>query len=218
MRAIINAPKPQNVSQLKAFLGLLNYYCKFLPNLAATLSQFYNLLEKGKAWVWEEVHDSCFSKAKSVLQSPQLLAHYSSKDDLILTCDASSYGLGAVLAYKYSNSTQKPIAYASMTLSKTENKYSQTDKEALALVWAVKKFHQYLAGRSFYIFTDHKPLIYLFSKTKGIPTLASGRIQRWALTLSSYQYKIVHRPGKEISNADGLSRLPLPKSHSVGYP
>ena len=72
--------------------------------------------------------------------------------------------------------------------------------------------------RSFYIFTYHKPLIYLFSKTKGIPTLESGRIQRWALTLSSYQYKIVHRPGKEIFNADGLSRLPLPKSHSVGYP
>ena len=106
--------------------------------------------------------------------------------------------------------SERPIRYASRTLTAAERNYTQVDKEALAIVYGVKYFHQYLYGRRFLICSDHKPLIYLFAEQRGIPDTASARVQRWALTLSGYQYSIVHRPGDQIGNVDGLSRLPVP--------
>ena len=111
-----------------------------------------------------------------------------------------------------SDGSEQPIAYTSRSLSVAERKYSQLEKEGLAIVVAIKKFHQFLHGRPFTIFSDHQPLKYLFDESKQVPILASGRIQRWALLLSSYQYKIQYRPGKQLGNADALSRLPLPES------
>ena len=91
-------------------------------------------------------------------------------------------------------------------------RYSQLDKEALAIVFGVKRFHQYIFGRKFSIVSDHKPLQYLLNENRSIPAMASARLQRWALTLSAYQYTIAYRPGEKIANADGLSRLPLPEA------
>jgi hypothetical protein len=106
--------------------------------------------------------------------------------------------------------TEKPIAFASRTLTAAEKKYSQLDKEGLAMVFAVKKFHQFLYDRRhFTIYTDHKPLLGIFSSERAIPQMASSRIQRWALTMLTYEYDVIFRPGKENSNADALSRLPL---------
>ena len=99
--------------------------------------------------------------------------------------------------------------YASHTLNTAERNYSQIDREGLALIFAVKKFHKYLAGRHFTLVTDHKPLLGLFGEGKSIPEHASARVQRWAITLSAYSYTLQHRPGRENS-ADSLSRLPLP--------
>ena len=113
------------------------------------------------------------------------------------------------------NGTEQPIAFTSRSLSKAELKYAQLDKEGLAIIHGVKKFHQYLFGRSFIICSDHKPLQYIFSETRPIPNLASARLQRWALTLSAYKYQIRYKPGKDNSNADVLSRLPLPESPST---
>ena len=93
-------------------------------------------------------------------------------------------------------------------MTAAEQKYYQLDKEALAIVFGVKKHHQYLYGRRFELKTDHKPLIHIFSESKATPTMASGRIQRWALTLGAYSYNIQYRKGEENSNADALSRLP----------
>ena len=104
---------------------------------------------------------------------------------------------------------EQPISYASRTLTSAKKKYSQLDKEALAVVYGVTKFHQYLYGRDFTLFTDHKPLTYLFSSDRAVPQMASSRLQRWALTLSSYRYSVVFRRGRDDSNADALSRLPL---------
>ena len=105
--------------------------------------------------------------------------------------------------------SEKPITFISRTLSIAEKKYSQLEKEALAIVFAVKKLHQYLYGRSLIIYSDHQPLKYLLNEARQIPVMASSRIQRWALTLSGYQYTIQHRPGAQMANADAFSRLPL---------
>ena len=102
----------------------------------------------------------------------------------------------------------RPIAYASRTLSSAEKKYCQLEKEGLAIVYGVKKFHQYLYGRKFTIFSDHQPLKYLFSESHQTSMMASSRIQRWALTLSAYDYTIQYRPGSKLGNADALSRVP----------
>ena len=102
-----------------------------------------------------------------------------------------------------------PIAFASHSLAPAEKHYSQIDKEALAIIFGVKHFHQYLFGRHFMIKSDHKPLQHLLGERKGIPVMASARVQRWALTLSAYNYTVQHVPGKDNANADVFSRLPL---------
>ena len=216
VRAIVKAPAPNNVTQLKAFLGMLNYYAKFLPNLSSKLTPLYRLLQKNTPWSWGEEQRQAFQQAKVALTSAKVLVHYDPSQKLILSCDASPYGVGAVLSHKLEDGTEHPVAFASRSLSPAE-KYAQLDKEGLAIVFGVRHFHHYLLGRRFTIYSDHKPLQYLFSEDKAIPTMASSRIQRWALTLSAYDYDIVFKPGSQHANADVLSRLPLPE-HPTSVP
>ena len=210
LKAVKNAPYPQNVTELKAYLGLLTYYSKFLPNMATTLSPLYRLLRNNVKWQWTSAEAKAFQESKDLLTSNTLLVHFNPLHKLTLMCDASPYGVGAVLSQIDEQGIERPVAYASRTLSQPEKNYSQLEKEALALIFGTKRFHNYLYGRCFTLYTDHKPLQGLLNESKAIPTLASARIQRWALTLATYQYKIVYKKGSEISNADGLSRLPLP--------
>ena len=198
--AITHARRPNNVFELRSFLGLINFYSKFLPNLSSVLSPLYQLLHKSRRWQWEKDQDRAFTEAKLLLKSHCLLTHYDCSNHLTLACDASPYGVGAVLSHKFDDGDEKPIAYVSRTLNKTELKYAQIGKESLAIIFGITKFHKYLVGRKFTIYTDHKPLMYLFGENKGIPMTASARVTRWAL---------LYKPGKELANADGLSRLPL---------
>ena len=210
VRAIVEAPSPRNVSQLKSFLGMLNYYGKFLPNLSTCLAPLYSLLQKRAHWSWGAEQNKAFQESKSMLTSSCILTHYDPTKPLILACDASPYGVGAVLSHKLGED-ERPIAFASRSMASAEKNYSQIDKETLAIVFGVKHFHQYLFGLPFTIKLDHKPLQYLFGEKKGIPVMASARVQRWALTLSAYNYKVQYVPGKDHANADVFSRLPLPE-------
>ena len=163
----------------------------------------YLLLQKDTPWHWGEAQNMAFEKAKEILSSDALLTHYDPEKELTLTCDASPVGVGAILSHG-----EKPIAYASRTLSPAERNYSQIDREGLGIIFGVKKFHKFLFGRCFTLITDHKPLLGLLGEHKPIPEHASPRVQRWAITLAAYDYVLKHRPVIENS-ADGLSRLPL---------
>ena len=131
-----------------------------------------------------------FEKAKELLKSAELLVHFDPEKELILASDASDYGVGAVLSHRMENETEHPIGYVSRSLNNAERSYSTLEKESLATIFRVKKFHQFLYGHSFTIKTEHKPLEGLLNEKKRIPTLAAPRIQRWALTLSAYEYRI----------------------------
>ena len=133
---------------------------------------------------------------------------------LRLAGDTSAYGIGAVLSHLYHDGIERPIAYASRTLTSSERNYTQLEKEALSLVFGIKKFHPYIYGREFQLLTDHKPLTTILGPKAGIPSLAAARLQRWALLLSSYQYQIQYKSTQTHSNADGLSRLPVKTDQS----
>lgn len=138
------------------------------------------------------------------------MAHYDPDKPLKLACDASQYGVGAVIFHVYADGSAKPIAYASRTLSNAEKGYSQLEKEALAIIFGVKKFHSYLYGRLFTLVTDHKPLQTILGSKTGIPTIAAARLQRWAVALSAYTYDLIFKRSSENAEADFCSRLPLP--------
>ncbi|KRY59721.1 Transposon Tf2-9 polyprotein [Trichinella britovi] len=208
VQAIQDAPTPKNKQQLQAFLGLLNFYHSFLKNKATVAEPLHRLLDKNARWTWTGKHKKAFIDVKRLLSSDAVLTHYDGKKPLVLVCDASPHGIGAVLCHKLSSTQEIPIAFYSRTLSATERNYAQIDKEALAVIAGVKKFHEYLYGRQFTIITDHKPLLGLFVPKKETPQILSPRILRWSILLNAYDYTINYRPGKEIANADALSRMP----------
>ncbi|KAJ8356082.1 hypothetical protein SKAU_G00188760 [Synaphobranchus kaupii] len=209
-KAIMEAPAPQNVSQLRSYLGLLNYYGKFIPNLSSQLRPLHQLLCHGSAWQWTPQCEAAFVQTKKALLESDVLTHFDPALPIQLACDASPYGVGAVISHILPNGEERPIAFASRTLSHAESNYAQIEREALGIVFGVRKFHQYLFGRKFILLTDHRPLTKIFGSHTGIPSLAAGRMQRWALLLSAHDYEIRYRKAELHANADGLSRLPLP--------
>ena len=166
---------------------------------------------------WEctnECVQAC-QKAKKLLASSEVLAHYDASKPVILVVDISSHGLGAVISHQIDNSEERPIAYASRTLTSAERNYSMIEKEALAIVLGIKRIHQYLYGRRFTVLTDHKLLTLILGPKKGIPVLAAWRIQKWAIQLSAYQFDIKYRSADQNGNADTLSQFPLETSEQV---
>lgn len=212
VKAMLAAPTPQDAAQVKAFVGMANYYARFSPNLATKLAPLYAISGSASKFEWNKECDEAFSEVKKLIASDRVLAHYDPALKLMLTCDASSVGVGAVLLQVYPDDTTRPISFASQKLKKEQLNSSVIQKEAFAIFWAVNKFNQYLWGNEFILLTDHKPLVALFGENKGIPQMAAGRLQRWALFLSGFKYVIRYVKGKDNAGANGLSRLPIESS------
>ncbi|XP_037977694.2 uncharacterized protein K02A2.6-like [Plutella xylostella] len=206
IKPILNMTEPRTVSELRSFLGMVNFYGKFIRNLSTHVAPLNDLLKKNNKWSWGNKEKRAFETVKQMLLSCDVLAHYDSARPLVVTCDASAHGLGAVLTQPDAAGAERPVAYASRALTQPERNYSQIHKEALAIIYAVKKFHQYLFGREFLLRTDHKPLLSIFNPEAAIPSMTTSRMQRWALTLSAYNFKIEYiSTDKNI--ADALSRM-----------
>ena len=208
--AIKDMPATDNVATLLSFLGLANYYQSFIKKLYDLRAPLNEILKKDKKWRWMPECQTAFDQIQKALTSNLFLMHCDQKLEIIVTSDASSYGVGACILHKMPDGTKKPIAHASRTLLQAEKYYSKIEKEALGIIFAVTKFHRYLYSRLFTLQTDHKPLITIFGSKKGQPIYTANRLLRWGTILLNYNFKIEYLPSKQISHADGLSRL-VPK-------
>jgi transposase InsO family protein len=207
IRAIATMPAPTTVTTLRSFLGLANYYQSFVPNMRSIRHPLDNLLKKDAEWSWSKACQQAFDSIRGILKSDLLLTHYDPAVEVIVAADASEHGVGAVIQHRWSNGQIKAIAHASSSLMPAEQNYSQIEKEGLALIFAVKKFHKYIYGRHFTLLTDHRPLLSIFGSKKGIPVHSANRLQRWAAALLAYDFKIEYRKSTEFGQADALSRL-----------
>lgn len=208
-QAVKDMKEPSNVSELRSFLGMVNQLGKFIPNLAEKDKPLRDLLSTKNMWYWGHDQQKAFHNLKQELSSPPVLQLYNPNKPLKISADASSFGLGAVMLQKEGD-VWSPVAYASRSLTPTEQRYAQVEKEALALTLACERFNDFILGLHFELETDHKPLVSLLGG-QALDALPP-RIQRFRMRLMRYSYTIKHIPGKSLTTADTLSRLPLSNS------
>lgn len=203
-------PAPQDKENLRSFLGLAQYYAKFIKDFAEIAAPLHRLTEKHRPFEWGTPEQHSFARLRDALVSPPVLA-YPDPDGGIFTldCDASQFALGMVLSQEQ-DGNERVIAYGSKSLSKPQRNYCVTRKELLAIVEGVKHFHHYLSGRPFRVRTDHAALKWLLS----LRHTAEGQLARWLELLSAYDFSIEHRPGRLHGNADALSRRPCERECS----
>ncbi|CAB4035824.1 Hypothetical predicted protein, partial [Paramuricea clavata] len=200
VEAIQNATPPRSSSEVKSLLGMAQYLSRYIPGYADITAPLRALTKDDATWKWEEIEQAALDKLKKAFTDNQVMSYFDPHQATEVIVDASPVGLGALLVQN-----DKVICYASRVLSDVETRYSQTEKEMLAVVWAVEHFHLYLYGAQFTIITDHQPLIGIFRSHKA----TSARIDRWKLRLMPYNYHLVYKPGKDEKNpADFLSRHP----------
>ena len=196
-------PQPTSRKEVQQFLGLANYYRRFVKDFATIARPLHKLTEKTAKFQWTEQCQAAFEKLRNLLTTAPVLAFPDYDRPFILDTDASDTGLGAVLSQVDCEGKEHVIAYASRTLSKAERAYCVTRKELLAVVTFVHQFRPYLIGRKFTLRTDHGSLTWL-SNFKH----PEGQMARWLEKLQEYNFEIIHRRGRQHQNADSLSRLP----------
>ena len=198
LEAVKEMPKPQDVEGVRRLCGFVNYLAKFLPKLSEVLEPIRQLTRDDVTWNWTPACDRAFEAVQKLVTEAPVLAFYDPAKQLTIQCDASQSGLGAVLLQD-----DRPIAYSSRALNKTEQNYAQIEKELLAIVFSVEKWHQYTFGRPVKIQSDHKPLEAIFQKPL---SSAPRRLQGMMLRIQGYDLHIVYKKGKEMTLADTLSR------------
>lgn len=207
IEALVSMPPPINKQQLHSFLGAVGFYLKYVKGMSDIRAPLDAQMKKDIDFNWtQECHDA-FLKFKQILQSDLLLCHYDPTLPITIASDASQYGIGAVAYHTLEDGAIKAFYHISRKLTSAEVNYAQIEKEALAIIFAVKKFHVYVWGRRFSLKTDHKPLLAIFNPAKGVPQHTASRLQRWALILMAYDYDIDFVPTEEFGHADFLSRL-----------
>ena len=204
--AILKMPKPQDVEGIRRFCGFVNYLAKFLPRLSDVLDPIRQLAREGVPWQWTKVQDNAFKTVQKLVTEAPVLAFYDPSAELTIQCDSSQKGLGAALTQN-----GKPIAFASRALTDTETRYAQIEKEMLAIVYSLDRFHQYAFGRHTVIESDHKPLESVLKKPLAN---APRRLQGMILKTQAYDITVRYKRGKEMYLADTLSRAYIPSSEN----
>lgn len=197
-----NMPPPQNVDDLQRFLGLVTYLSTFVPHCAAKSSPLRELLKDNTPFIWHEDHQHVYDSLKEELSVEACLPYFDPSKPATLEVDASQKGLGACLLQD-----DRPVAFASKSLSECQSNYSNIERETLALVFGVTRFHTYLFGKEFTVISDHKPLEMIWRKPL---TSAPPRLQRLLVRLQGYDMTVTYRPGSTMVLSDTLSRLPNP--------
>ena len=200
--AVRDWPIPRNLHELRSFLGLLNYYRKFLPGFSQVAAPLYALLKKNAVVLWTDEQQRTFERLKELLTSGPILAFPRNEGTFIIDCDSSETGLGTVCS-QMQDGVERVIGYASRTLNRSELNYSTTRKELLAVIFSLKSYRYLLLGRRFLIRSDHSALQYLRKTKEPIAQEA-----RWLEFLGQFDFDIIHRPGARHGNADSLSRRP----------
>ena len=194
---------PTTRSELESFLGLINYFGRMIPNYSRIVQPLHSLRKKDEDFNWSEPHQQAFDRVLQVMASPPVLQSYDLLQPVTLTTDASEKAIGGVLTQD-----GKPVMFVSRVLTPTEQRYSNIEREALAVVWSVLRLRQLLLGRHFMLITDHRPLEKIYGG-RSIPKVASNRLTRWSIILQRYDFSIQYKPGTEIKHADALTRLHL---------
>ena len=188
---------------------MANYSAQFIPDFATITEPLRQLTHKAAKFRWESEHEDAYQKILQALTSSPVINYFDTNKETELSVDASPVGVSAILAQRdSSSSTPNVIAYASRALTSTERRYSQTEKEALAIVWGIEHFHLYIHGAQFTLYTDHKALEVIFSNPVSRPP---ARIERWLLRLQQYQFRVKYKQGSQ-NTADFLSRHPTPRT------
>ena len=207
IRAILEMRTPTDVPSLQRFLGMVNYFSKFVPKLSDHAELLRTLTVKGADWKWLPEHEKAFQNLKSLLTSPPVLRYYDVHLPVVLQCDASDTWLGAVLLQE-----GLPVMYSSIALTATERNYAQIEKELLAIVFAAENFDKYIYALNVQVQSDHKPLETIFSMPLHT---APKRLQRMLLRLQCYDLHVSYQPDTEMHIADMLSRAYLEGKPSV---